>query len=79
MPKAQLVITAITVEKRSVSEAARSDAVVDLRAAGFRSRGSAVKTRRGATGARQFGVDLARHGIQGRVGTPDPPAAQGPP
>src|SRR5690348_13384463 len=34
MPKAQLAITAISVEKRSVSEAARSDAVVDLRAAG---------------------------------------------
>ena len=45
----------------------------------FRSRGSAVKTRRSATGASQFGVDLARQGIQGRVGTPDPPAAQGPP
>jgi hypothetical protein len=45
----------------------------------FRSRGSAVKTRRSATVASQFGVDLARQGIQGRVGTPDPPAAQGPP
>ena len=45
----------------------------------FRSRGSAVKTRRSATGASQFGVDLARQGIQGRVGTPDPSAAQGPP
>jgi len=38
----------------------------------FRSRGSAVKTRRSATGASQFGVDLARQGIQGRIGTPDP-------
>ena len=45
----------------------------------FRSRGGAVKTRRSATGASQFGVDLTRQGIQGCVGTPDPPAAQGPP
>jgi len=45
----------------------------------LRSRGSAVKSRRGATNASQFGVDLARQGIQGRVGTPDPLAAQGPP
>ena len=33
----------------------------------------AVKTRRSATGASQFGVDLARQGIQGRVGAPDLP------
>jgi len=45
----------------------------------FRSRGSAVKTRRSATDASQLGVDLVRQGIQGRVGTPDPPAVQGPP
>jgi hypothetical protein len=36
----------------------------------FRSRGSAANTRRSTTGASQFGVDLARQGIQGRVGTP---------
>jgi hypothetical protein len=64
----------------AISPATRSpDEMPALAGQRFRSRGSSVKTRRSATGASQFGVDLARQGIQGRVRTPDPPVAQGPP